>query len=141
VNEEEEISPTEGWVESLSRVLLWPAAVMLSLGLIFVIVELDSLAFVILGAAIGMVIHFICYLVIGLPFYLCFWRTSPDLWTWKIGIPTGTILGAFALMAISSFGSGITYSRSDFLAAFLLGGGYGVITAAAAITSRKKKAK
>jgi peptidoglycan/LPS O-acetylase OafA/YrhL len=66
----------------------------------------------------------------------CVWRTSSDLWTWKIGLPTGAVFGAFALSAIYLMGAGVRDSPTGLMGAWLLGGAYGLATAA--ITSRRK---
>ena len=67
---------------------------------------------------------------------ILFLRTSSDLWTWKIGLPTGAVFGAFALSAIYLMGGGVRDSPTGLMGAWLLGGACGLATAA--ITSRRK---
>ncbi|MFT6863075.1 MAG: hypothetical protein ACJAVK_001636 [Akkermansiaceae bacterium] len=133
-----EFSPSEGWVNSLSRVLLWPTCLYLLYGLLAFFEDPDFLMFVALGAGVGVFIHFVAYLMIGLPLYLLFWRTGAELWTWKRGLLTGSGLGAFVLLAISLMGGGLPTSLGELMGGCFLGGGYGLITAGAAIVSRRE---
>ena len=121
---------------SLPRVLLWPVALYLVFGLHASGGDQSSLDYAALGAGVGLIIHLVSYFVIGFPLYVWFWRTSPDLWTWKIGLPTGAVFGAFALSAIYLMGAGVRDSPTGLMGAWLLGGAYGLATAA--ITSRRK---
>ena len=134
-----DIHPAEAWGRSLCYVLLWPlagygiAAIMTALG-----TTPSYASFWLLGAGVSLVVHFIAYFVIGLPIYLAFWKTRPDIWTFRIGLGLGTVAGGLSMVAITILNGSQDYTFDRFLGAFVFGGLYGLVTAVGAIVSRRK---
>ena len=133
-----DISPTEGWINSLSYVLLWPLALSFVFSTVTNLLSLSSWGLGVFIGVVAFVIHFMSYVVIGLPLYHLLWSTAPRLWTWKLGLPSGSLIGAFALVTISVGIGGTPESFTEFRAELGLGASYGLVTAAAAIVSRRE---
>lgn len=133
------IDPVEAWGKSLSYVLLWP---LLGYGIVAILTALSSMPsyalFWLLGGGIGLVIHFISYLMVGLPIYLTFWKTKPEIWTFRVGLTLGAVMGGLSMVGISLLDGIESFDFDRFIGAFLFGGLYGLVTAAAAIVSRRK---
>jgi hypothetical protein len=129
-----EITPMDGWIRSLPRVLLLPFAVWGLLGVFFSSGNFGS-SVVLAGyaAVVGMLIHFLSYLVLGIPLYLVFWEKKSRIWEWPFGLPLGVALGTLTLLVFA-------VASSDEPAAWVLvlGGGYGGLTAIGACWSRKR---
>ena len=134
---QEHIVPSEAWGRSLSRALLWPLGIYFLFGITLLSEGLGGMILALFAGVVGLVIHFIAYCVVGLPVYICFWRTWPRLWTWQIGLPVGGLFGGFTLGLLNLILNG-HFSASEFRSAFIFGGAYGMVTAVAAITSRQK---
>lgn len=86
------------------------------------------------GIAAG--VHFLAFLLIGLPMFLHFY-SLPDsaLWRWVPGILTGTIIGVVSVPLVLS----VIYSRPltlGLLESVLAGGIYGGISAFACLLNR-----
>ena len=127
------VSPMSAWTGSLPRVLLLPACMwFLLLTLSPGDDWLSRLFYAGLASAIGMVIHFISYSCLGIPFYHLFWEEDTPLWNWSLAIPLGALLGLLATALLSLVDSG----RIDSLSIWL-GLVYGSLTAIGACWSRK----
>ena len=132
------VSPVKAWSSSLTRVLLWPFALYLPVCLVWSRNDLMGFFYFAIVPFVGVFVHFVSYCVIGLPIYSFFWESRRGLWTWKIGLPLGTILGAFTLAAFFSIVSR-SVSGDELALASIVGGLYGLFTAAAAIVSRRRR--
>lgn len=84
-------------------------------------------------------IHFMAYFVMGLPFYHLFWDGSEIIWTYKVGLLLGAGLSGLALGMIHFFLANPSGSLDGWIWVEMIGGAYGLVTATAAIVSRRKK--
>ena len=128
-------TPTQAWLGSLKKVLLWPLIVWVLIAIMgFPFLCLASVLYLVAGI-VGMVVHFIAYMVIGLFIYEICWRSCPVLWTWELGLPLGMILGGFttATLVFLLDGTPSSLSVQELFLAFMVGALYGFLTAAAAI--------
>jgi len=136
----ERIEPLEAWCRSVPCVILWPLVLYILGGLPILSNGFGVLSVVGLAAGIGLTIHLMAYLVVGVPVYLLFWKSCPTLWTLKMGLLVGVILGGFTLVGLFLFLYGVIH-ESEMMMLFFVGGVYGVITAAAAIYSCRNHLK
>ena len=89
-------------------------------------------------AGIAALVHFLAFLLIGLPLFLRFYsRPLSALWRWFPGILTGTLIGFVTVPLVLS----VLYSRpvtDNMLQSSLAGGVYGGITALACLLNRPR---
>lgn len=87
-------------------------------------------------AGIAAAVHFLAFLVIGLPLFLRFYsRPEFPLWRWLPGIITGTMIGIISVPLVLS----VLYSRpptEGLLQTAFAGGLYGSLTAIACLLNR-----
>lgn len=90
------------------------------------------------AAAFGIatLIHFLAYVVTGLPIFLCqYGQPHSRIWMPTVGIPLGAVLGVIAILSLfSPFDTGEPVLLQGSL--YVLGGGYGTATAIAAVLQR-----
>lgn len=85
---------------------------------------------------IATLIHFLAYVVTGLPVFLCqYGQPHSRIWMPTVGIPLGAILGVITILSLfSAFDGGVRVLLQGGL--YVLGGGYGTATAIAAVLQR-----
>ena len=129
-------TPAQAWLGSLTRVLLWPLAVLASIALLGLPFLVHASVLLLFAGLVGMVVHFAAYMVIGLLIYQVCWNDCPLLWSWKIGLPLGMVVGGVTTSALVILAEG-TWNPpgTDILPVFMIGGLYGLVTAAAAINT------
>lgn len=126
-----QLGPFKAWMATLPMALGVPSIVWLIVDR----AHFGSGALMVIG--IMMLVHFSAYLVTGLPIFLCLYReTNSPIWTPVIGVPVGALLGMIAYFLTFAFLSG--YRQSVLLDPYfyVVGVGYGVATAIAALLHR-----
>lgn len=122
--------PLGAWLLSLPLALGCPTALWLIAG----IFGQEPVTLIVAGVAL--LVHLVAYLVTGLPIFLrCFRNASSSIWRPQVGVPVGALLGVLGMLFL-----GLLLRRSadplENPALYLLGGGYGVVTAIAALIQR-----
>lgn len=120
----------EAWVYSLPLALGCPTVCWLVAGLLY----RDTIPLII--AAVALVVHFFAYVATGLPIFLaCFRNVSSPIWTPRGLVPVGILLGMIAMQFVPLLVGNRVDPMAD-LVSCLMGGGYGFVTAIAALRQR-----
>lgn len=132
-------TPMQAWLGSVCKVLLCPLGVWVLIAILGFPWLLGGSVILLIAGLVGMVVHFIAYMVVGILIYEVFWRECPVFWTWMVGLPLGSMLGGVSTSGLVILVEG-TWNppASDVLPIFVVGAVYGVFTAAAAIFTNGK---
>jgi ABC-type phosphate/phosphonate transport system permease subunit len=118
------------WARSLPFIFVVPQALWFCFG----VWSLGAVVFY--AMFVSLIVHFLAYLVTGLPLFAYFWK-HPDSLLWKLpnAIFAGTFIGAVVPLVLTGFAS------SDVGPACVLTGFYGAITAVGAWRVHKRRAE
>lgn len=120
----------DAWVNSLPLALGCPTICWLGHG----VLTWDPLSLIFAGCAV--VVHFFAYLVTGLPIFLaCFRNAFSPIWTPRVLIPVGILLATIAVQFVPLLVGNPAAPAAE-LAIYLMGVGYGFVTAIAALRQR-----